>query len=100
MNDKGRSYSKIVVLGTSGFITQVVIDFLLCVVDIPAFCIKVWDWLHMPKSGCYSITNRVLLSFLTCFDTLLSATSRLNRADHQHRWKYRTLVTAMQYIGT
>lgn len=22
---------------------------LLCVTDIPAFCIKRWDWLHMPK---------------------------------------------------
>jgi len=35
-----------------GLADWVAIDFVLCVVNIPAFCIKVWDWLHMPKSGC------------------------------------------------
>jgi hypothetical protein len=46
MNDFELRPPKTVVSGES--IAKVTSDFLLCVVDIPAFCIKAWDWLHMP----------------------------------------------------
>lgn len=79
---------------------KVTINFVLGVVDIPAFCIKRWDWLHMPKSGCCIITNRVLLSFTSCLATSLFTTPYRNRPRPQHHWIRRIVVTAMQHSST